>query len=141
MYNLIFLGYLLMSIVTTNAPQERPIKLDYFKETPSEIDGCSESFTYDSISLKHEKYIAITNLQKLAFIRVNGITIRLTLFEKKHPSDKEFISTYKCDGYTIIISTILGKQIADEEWLDSGTMKILKGNLQSVLKIHGVGGC
>jgi hypothetical protein len=44
------------------------IKLDYFKEIPSEIDGCSGSYTYDSITLKTEKHLLAIDLRKLAFI-------------------------------------------------------------------------
>ena len=120
---------------------ERPIILDYFKGTPAEIDGCSGSFTYDSISLKHEKYIVITDLQNLAFIKISGEIIKLTLYEKKHPSDKRFIEKYKGSGYTLILSTVEGKQIGDELWLSSGTIEISNGNHKLILKIHGEGGC
>ena len=120
---------------------EKPIKLDYFKETPTEIDGCSGSFTYDSVSLKQEKYIVITNLQKLAFIRINGQTIKLTLYVKKHPSVKKFIESYKGGGYTMILTTVEGKQTGDETSLSSGTMEISNGSDKLIIKIHGEGGC
>ncbi|HET7003219.1 MAG TPA: hypothetical protein VFI33_17975 [Puia sp.] len=111
------------------------------EKIPAEIDGCSGSYTYDTISLKNEKFIVITDLQKLAFIRINGEIIKLTLYEEKHPSDKSFIGKYKGGGYTIIINTVEGKQIGDELWLSSGTLEISNGNHKQILRIHGEGGC
>jgi hypothetical protein len=117
------------------------IKLDYFKEVPAEVDGCNGSFTYDSISLKQEKFIVVIDLQKLAFIRVNGIIVRLTLSESKHLSEKKSKDIYKGGGYTLVLITTEGKRVSDELYLSSGTMEISTGNQKLHLKIHGEGGC
>jgi hypothetical protein len=44
-------------------------------------------------------------------------------------------------GYTVILTTVEGKQTGDEISLSSGIMEISNGNYKLILKIHGEGGC
>jgi hypothetical protein len=127
--------------VTVFGQKEAPIKLDYFKEIPSEIDGCSGSFTYDSIPLKNQKYVVVVDLQNLAFVRINGTIIRLTLSEHKNITKNKSKDSYQGGGYSVILTTTEGRRIGDELYLSSGTIEISNGKQKSIFKIHGEAGC
>src|SRR5690349_14584050 len=54
---------------TTKAPNAL---LDFIKSIPGSVDGCGEFFTYDSLKLKDEKYIFLSDMGDMAMIRIKG---------------------------------------------------------------------
>ena len=140
---LFFISIIFFAFATVSNAQQKDqlLKLDFFNKIPSAIDGCSGLFTYDTTSLKNKKYIIITDLQELAFIKVNGKQIMLKKIQNKQLTKMTFKTIYKGDGYTIILTTTTGKQLDIESSLDIGTLEILKESYKLLIKIHGQSGC
>ncbi|MDP9041130.1 MAG: hypothetical protein M3N30_04050 [Bacteroidota bacterium] len=55
-------------------------------------------------------------------------------------SKRKYKSTYKGEGYTIILITTPVKEY-DEGSLDKGTLEIANGQNKVVIKVHGEAGC
>ena len=119
--------------------QQTPINLSLFDKIPVEIDGCGHYYTYGSLDYRKSKYVFITNLQGLAFVRINGEQILLKQTNDKHTN----ASIYKGEGYTVVDDTKTVKQTGDEVWLSRGTLKVIRqSDKQEILIwIHGEGGC
>ena len=128
------------------------IKLESFSQIPSEIDGCVGLYTYDSISLKKGKYIIATDLQKFAFIKIDGNKIQLkfvgndSLLGDVSQRKKTYAAVYKGINYQIILNTIPAKSASktseeEETWFDKGTVEISVGNKRIKIKVHGRSGC
>ena len=115
--------------------------MEFFNKIPSEIDGCSGLYTFDTTSIKKEKYIIITDLQDFAFIKVQGRQIKLKLFKIIELSQLKHKAIYKGEGYTITLTTKSSKQIDTELSLDNGSLEVLKGTFKLSIKIHGESGC
>lgn len=120
------------------APQ--PIKIDLITKIPSEIDGCSGLYTYDTTSMKRNKYVIVTDLQEFGLIKIQGKEIRLKISDKKELSSTTFKTVFKGDGYIITLVTKTGKRI-DELSIETGTLEITKDAQKVILKIHGESGC
>ena len=131
----------------------KPLKLDLFRGIPKQVDsGCNGLYSYDSVSLKKEEYIIVTNLQESAYIIINGVQIRL-----KHIGDpstdignklisKTYQTVYQGVNYRVILKTITVKN--DDEtwgytktWRENGTLVIIRGKQRILIKIHGISGC
>ena len=140
---LLFINILFFVFVTgSNAQQKDQLfKLDFLNKIPTEIDGCSGLFTYDTTSLKKKRYIIVTDLQEFAFIKVNGKQIMLKQIQNKQLTKMTFKTIYKGDGYTIILTTTIGKKLDIEGSLEMGTLEILKESYKLLIKIHGESGC
>jgi hypothetical protein len=117
------------------------IHLEYFKSIPAEIDGCSGIYTYDSISLKKERYIFITNGNGLGMIHVNGKIISLKMVSTKELSKTSWKQVFKGEGYTLTLTTKETKRLDEEDIFESGTLEIVKGSDKVIIKIHGESGC
>jgi hypothetical protein len=118
------------------------IRLDYFPALPRAIDGCGGTYTYDSVSLKQEKFIFVDNLQEKAFIRIGGKEIALK--RQSHAvlgGGKTYKDVYTGSGYTVtsIVKDI--KETGDEVTYEEGTLEVRKGQFVLKLKIHGESGC
>ena len=145
--NNILMRYHLLLLLVCLAPslvrtQPSPsIQLDYFAATPKEIDGCEESFTYNTAALKDEKYIFFSNLQELAMIRVKGKIIHLKKVSERQLSSKMYKTIYKGEGYTV---TTLMKDVrpeGDEGSYMKGTLEVRSGAATITIAIHGMSGC
>lgn len=119
---------------------DKGIKLDYFDSKPTEIDGCEGDYTYDTTSLNKGKFILVTNIQKLAFIRVNGENIRLEIVEFIQLAKGKSKATYKGNGYIVVLKTGTIK-VYDEGALEAGTFEISNGSNKVTIKVHGQSGC
>jgi len=115
--------------------------LDYFAAIPSEIDGCSETYTYTTASLKKGKYIFISDMQELAMIRVKGKIIHLKKVSETQPSSKTYKNIYKGEGYTVITLMKEVRPEGDEGGYNKGTLEVRFGGATITLVIHGVAGC
>jgi hypothetical protein len=135
------IALLFLTIVSTGQQQTRALKLDFFSKIPSAIDGCSGLYTYDTILTKKKKYIIVTDLQELAFIRINGKEIKLTRISNKELPKQTYVSKYSGDGYTVILTTKTGKQTGDEVYSETGSIEVIKGTEKIMIKIHGESGC
>ena len=129
------------SFVVSGQEKVQSIKLDFFNKVPSEIDGCSGLYTYDSTSLKSKKYIIITDLQETAFIKVDGKQITLKRISNSELSKNSYKTVYKGSGYTVVLTTKILKQSGDEVWIEGGSVEISKGQTKVIIKIHGESGC
>ena len=98
--------------------------MEFFNKIPSEIDGCSGLYTFDTTAIKNEKYIIITDLQDFAFIKVQGRQIKLKLFKNIELSQLKHKAIYKGEGYTITLTTKSSKQIDTELSLDNGSLEV-----------------
>lgn len=117
------------------------LQLSTFAAIPKEIDGCEGDYSYDTTSLKKNKYILITNLQGLAMIRVNGKTISLHQISQSQPAKHTRKEEYKGSGYRIILTMNEIKQTGEEVIYETGTLQIQYGNTNTIYKIHGKAGC
>jgi hypothetical protein len=118
----------------------KDVQLTFFNKLPPEIDGCGGFYTYDTTSLKKEKYLFVTDLQKLAFMMVDGKKISLKLAGHSLIQKKIYKVTYSGSGYTVILTTTSVRE-SDEVWLEKGTVEITKGEQKIIIKIHGESGC
>ncbi|MDJ1502318.1 hypothetical protein [Xanthocytophaga agilis] len=126
-------------LVITIFGRQPSIKLSFFDKIPAEIDGCGHYYTYGSLDYQNSKYVFVTNLQGLAFIRINGRQISLKQTNDKYAK----VSIYKGGGYTVVEETKTVRQTGDEVWLSRGTLKVIRhSDKQEILIwIHGEGGC
>src|SRR6476660_9629834 len=77
---IIFFSFItLLSAELRGQNKSEVLKLDWFDTIPAAASGCTGTYTYDSVLLKKEKYIIVTDLAQFAFIRINGNQIRLKL--------------------------------------------------------------
>lgn len=134
------LSFCLLVVISKGQQNTESLKMDFITKFPSVIDGCSGVYTYDTTSTKKKKYIIVTDLQELGFIKIHGKEIKLNITDKKDLSSTSFRTTFKGDGYTVILTTNTVKQI-DELSIENGTLEITKGSLKMVLTIHGESGC
>jgi hypothetical protein len=130
----------LQSFFGNGQNKKESIKLDFFTSIPSVIDGCMGAYTYDTATLKSEKYIIITNLQDLAIIKVSGNEISL-----KRTSNVKIGNTfkdiYKGHGYTVVLLVKDVKQTGDEGALETGKLVITYEECTIEINIHGEAGC
>jgi hypothetical protein len=143
MRTLFILSFVFTTLLTSlNAQQNNaPIKLDFFKSIPKVIDGFSCIYTYDTTSLKKERYVFISNIQDLGLIKVNGKTISLKMVSNKQVSKVSWKYVFKGSGYTITLTTKQVKQTVEEVSLESGTLEVINGVNKLIIKIHGESGC
>jgi hypothetical protein len=137
---LLIMLFFFQSLVTAQTIHPA-IKLEFFKSIPAEIDGCSGTYTYDSISLKKERYIFITNGNGLGMIHVNGKIISLKMVSTKELSKTSWKQVFKGEGYTLTLTTKVTKRLDEEDIFESGTLEIIKGSDKVIIKIHGESGC
>ena len=135
------LALLIYTFVANGQQKTQTIKLEFFKKIPSQIDGCSGLYTYDSTSLKKKKYIVVTNLQETAFIKVKGNRITLKRISNTELSKNSYKAIFKGGGYTLVLTTKTLKQSGDEVWIERGSVEILQGKNKVTIKIHGESGC
>ena len=142
--NKIYISILIACILSPDARSQQdnqPFHLSYFKGIPKVIDGCGGTYTYDTTSLKKEKYILITNIQELAIIRVNGKEISLHRTGNSQPAKDTNRDVYSGNGYEIIVILKEVRQSSDEETYEKGTLEIRYGKDRILYKIHGTAGC
>src|SRR5689334_8151035 len=142
MKHILVLGLILCVLACTLKAQHGTpsLSLDFINKIPPQIDGCSGLYTYDTTSMKKKKYIIVTDLQELGFIKIMGKEIKLKVSSEKELSNTTFRTVFKGDGYIITLTTKTGKQI-DEVSIETGTLEIIKGSQTITLKVHGEAGC
>ena len=133
--------FLTWTLFASGQHKTESIKLDFFNKIPSQIDGCSELLTYDSTSLKKEKYIIVTDLQENAYIKVDGKQITLKRMSNIELSKGSYKSIYKGNSYTLILTTKTLRQSGDEVWIEAGSVEIQQGKNKVTIKVHGEAGC
>lgn len=136
-------GSLLWHIATAQpvAPTQTP-RLDYFPSLPKAIDGCSGTYTYDSVPLKKERYIFVDDLQELAFLYVSGKEIQLKKIKSLvFPGGKKTRTVYQGSGFKVILIVREVKQTGDEVTYLEGTLEVNYGQTSLNFKIHGEAGC
>jgi hypothetical protein len=118
-----------------------PFKLDLFP-APAIIDGCSETFTYDTCKPDNYKYVFVSDYGDNHFIKVKGKQIRLV--KDSNPSkdlnSKNYNSVYHGGGYKVILKLKIVEQY-EEAAMYKGTIQISGNKTNATFKIHGVGGC
>lgn len=117
------------------------IKLDAFKNIPTEIDGCMGAYTYSTTPLANDKYIFVTDLQELGIIKVNGRNIRLKKVNHMAITAVSSKDTYVGSGYTVVLPIKGSKRTGDEVSEDFGTLEVSKGADKITIKFHGESGC
>ena len=127
----------------TNKQQEKkgPFKLDLFAAPPI-IDGCSETFTYDTCKPDTYKYVFVSDYGDKHFIKIKGKQIRLTKDSRpsKELNDKSYINVYHGGGLKVVMKRIVVEQY-EEAAMYKGTIQITGNKTDATFKIHGVGGC
>lgn len=117
------------------------LKLDAFKNIPSEIDGCMGAYTYSTTPLANDRYIFVTDLQELGIIKINGRNIRLKKVNHMAITAVSSKDTYTGSGYTVILLIKGSKRTGDEVSEDIGTLEVSKGADKITIKVHGESGC
>lgn len=127
----------------TNKQQEKkgPFKLDLFA-APQVIDGCSETFTYDTCKPDNYRYVFVSDYGTNHFIKIKGKQIRLTKDSKasNENNDKNYISVYHGGGFKVTLKLKVVEQY-EEAAMYKGTLQITGNKTNATFKIHGVGGC
>lgn len=118
------------------------IKLGFVKKIPIEkFDfSCSAYYAYDTISMKSQKYILVTDIAKIAIINVNGRKIYLKKVSRIQLSKTLTKSVFRGNGYRIILTT-KDKLFVNETLIQTGTLIITKGTYKKTIKIHGESSC
>lgn len=121
----------------TNGP-----KLDFIKSIPGSVDGCGEFFTYDSIKLKDEKYIFLSDMGDRAIIRIKGkdINLKKNTRESKQLNVINSIEVYYAVGYKVVLRKKEEKAV-DNYYEYSGTLQISGKKIKVTYKVRGEGGC
>jgi hypothetical protein len=137
------MGGLLWNIVAAQpVDSTQTLRLDYFPSLPKATDGCSGTYTYDSVPLKKERYIFVDNLQDLAFLYVIGKEIALKKIKSLvFPCGKKVRTEYQGSAYTVILIVREVKQTGDEVNSLEGTLEVKYGQASLSFKIHGEAGC
>ena len=117
------------------------IKPEFITRIPRDIEGCTGLFTFDTTDLKKKAFIIETDLRQTAYIKMNGILIKLKLLNNKTLPGETYKSTYTGEGYTVILISKTIRQIDVEKSLDSGTLEIIKDKQKIKVKVHGISGC
>ena len=121
--------------------EKGPFKLDLFA-APQSIDGCSETFTYDTCKPDNYRYVFVSDYGTNHFIKIKGKQIRLTKDSKasNENNDKNYISVYHGGGYKVTLKLKVVEQY-EEAAMYKGTIQITGNKINATFKIHGVGGC
>jgi hypothetical protein len=117
-------------------------KLDFIKSIPGSVDGCGEFFTYDSLKLKDEKYIFLSDMGDMAIIRIKGkdIVLKKSTRESKQINAISSVEVYYAVGYKVVLRKKEEKEI-DEFYEYSGTLQVTGKKLKVTYKVRGEGGC
>lgn len=121
--------------------QTSTTRLNLFNNIPEQIDGCSGLYTYDSIPLQQQRYLFASNLQELAFVKINSRQITLNLLKREKLSKEVYRNTYEGGGYKVILQIKAVKRSGDELFYNTGTLEIWQGEKNLRVKIHGESGC
>lgn len=125
-----------------DAQKQETITIDSFTDLPAQIDGCSCTFSEDSVSYAKEKYIYANDFAKTSFIKIDGKLVELTETEHSDPDSLTTISKSTGGGYKVEIrATII--HTTDLEYNEmKGTITIRDAKQKIVTrKIYGVCGC
>jgi hypothetical protein len=123
------------------ASYAQTIKLDAFKNIPTEIDGCMGAYTYSTTPIANDRYIFVTDLQELGIIKINGKYIRLKKVSHMAITSVSSKDTYTGSGYTVVLLIKGSKRTGDELSENVGTLDISKGADKITIKVHGESGC
>lgn len=137
MKKLLFFALLLSAHVSF----AQTIKLDAFKNIPSDIDGCMGAYTYSTTPLANDKYVFVTDLQELGIIKINGRNIKLKKVNHIAITTVSSKDTYVGNGYTVVLLIKGSKRTGDELSEDIGTLEVSKGAEKITIKVHGESGC
>ncbi len=118
--------------------QNSQIKVGFIKHIPDSLSGEGEVYSYDSISLKREKYILATDYN-YGVIRINNKNIYLKHIINKKTKPDSLIQLFSGNGYLIKIITKKTGTV-DYTYTSKGTIEIKKGSMIKIIKVHCVGG-
>jgi len=139
MHHLIRLA-IVLCILSVNARAQTNLKPDPIINIPAAMKNCGALYTYDSISLSRKKYILAVDMKNKGIISVGGKQIPLSLSATRLVNKIINVTTYKGNGYTVILSVKTDKQTTKYD-TESGTAEIIKGKEKILIKIHGQSGC
>lgn len=127
---------------TTTATKAPNAPLDFIKSIPGSVDGCGEFFTYDSLKLKDEKYIFLSDMGDMAMIRIKGkdIVLKKSTRESKQINAISAVEVYYAVGYKVVLRKKEEKEV-DRFYEYSGTIQITGKKMKTTIKVRGEGGC
>jgi len=127
---------------TTTATMAKPGLLDFIKSIPGSVDGCGEFFTYDSLKLKDEKYIFLSDMGDMAMIRIKGkdVVLKKSTRESKQINAISSVEVYYAVGYKVVLRKKEEKEV-DRFYEYSGTIQITGKKIKTTIKVRGEGGC
>jgi hypothetical protein len=154
-YNKIFLVFILPLLLITSLSygqitekENEPPKINQFlvietfSAIPPEIDGCSCTFSNDSIEYKKGKYIYANDLGSISFLKINGNLTKFDMTEFKEVNSSTTIVKAKNDLYEIIVTVLEGKQTGEETSSKTGTIKLIDKKGRTITKtFYGECGC
>lgn len=103
-------------------------------------DGCTESYTYDSIPTENSNYIFSSDMMESATININNENI----FLKKNTSYSEgnkYVEIWKGGMWTVETKLTEIKKTCEECSYNKGTITIRTNQIEKVFKVHGESGC
>ena len=118
------------------------LHLAAFSSVPDTLEGCSGTYTFDTLDLKKGDKIFLTKLSEFAIIRIGkkDIYLKYDSLDSREINEKTQKEVFKGYGYTAILITRVDK-VVDETFESSGTLEIIGNKRRIKIKVHGIAGC
>jgi hypothetical protein len=114
----------------------------YISEFPPEIDGCSALYSGDLQHFDKHRFIYVSNLDSLAFMKIGGNLVRFRLTESDYAGSIPYRLYFTGGEYELIIEHKGGERIGDEVWSDFGTLLLTDRNgTVTTINFVGESGC
>lgn len=104
------------------------LQLEYFKNLPGEIQGCSCLFSGTEGRFRQGEYLFAASFDSTAFISVDGDMEKLGLVSTTRKpgtfGDYNHTEVYRNDRYTVTVAMEYKGPSGDETWKNSGTITV-----------------
>jgi hypothetical protein len=128
--------------VTEKSLKHETLSIDTFSTSPPEIDGCSCFFSNDSVTYEQGEYIYMDDYDRTAFLKINGVLTKFTRIESNEADSLNETSSYKSEGFEMIIEEKAGRPVGDEASVITGTIHLMTNDGKNASKqFYGVCGC
>ncbi|MCS6916544.1 MAG: hypothetical protein RMK52_10115 [Chitinophagales bacterium] len=118
----------------------QPVSLQPFAEFPEEIIGCSCVFSADSVAYEQEQFLYADDMEKIAYVNINGTLTRLLVTER-HFSEPQLSIRAANETYRLALEANQLREYGEVTYL-KGTLTLTdqSGTLVQ-LPVFGMCGC
>jgi hypothetical protein len=119
-----------------------PPNIEVFSDIPSDIDGCTCMFSFDSTNYNAKKYIYMNDFAQTAYMKLNGQMNKFTLSTKSEIDNKASKIVYLNDSYEVEIEIQDKKNGGYESTITIGIITVKnKVGQKSRKAFYGICGC